>query len=221
MNVLFVLCTQSLHFNLYTPGILYLFPGLHTQYWRVLDEQPQPKGQWLILLVDRDSAKATKRPATESSRGSRRGPLKFPMTPGSMYSRAGRLRRAIIPCGWGRGGWDSSRYPLGDPGGWKWKGDGNAGGPLNPQNSKPWTRGAVETPRPGRRTKMLRRGWWQTFLRFQRSRHHKAATALMCWKLALGMADIALIQEPWVQGGQIRGLGGTGALFFRRCTVQL
>jgi hypothetical protein len=44
--------------------------------------------------------------------------------------------------------------------------------------------------------------------------HSKAAAALLCHKLALGKADIALIQEPWVQGGQIRGLSGTGGTIF-------
>jgi hypothetical protein len=39
--------------------------------------------------------------------------------------------------------------------------------------------------------------------------HNKAATTVLSQKLAMGKADIALIQEPWVQGGQIRGLGGT------------
>jgi hypothetical protein len=34
--------------------------GLHKEYWRVLDEQPEPKGQQIILLVDRDLSKAIK-----------------------------------------------------------------------------------------------------------------------------------------------------------------
>jgi hypothetical protein len=37
-----------------------LNPGLSTEDWRVLDKQPEPKGHRLILLVDRDSAKAIK-----------------------------------------------------------------------------------------------------------------------------------------------------------------
>jgi hypothetical protein len=36
--------------------------------------------------------------------------------------------------------------------------------------------------------------------------HSKAAMALLCRKLATGEIDIALIQEPWVYGDQIRGL---------------
>jgi hypothetical protein len=29
-----------------------LNPGLHAEYWRVLDKEQKPKGQWLTLLVD-------------------------------------------------------------------------------------------------------------------------------------------------------------------------
>jgi hypothetical protein len=36
-------------------GIKNLNPGLHIEHWRVLDRQPEPKGQRLILLIDRDS----------------------------------------------------------------------------------------------------------------------------------------------------------------------
>jgi hypothetical protein len=42
--------------------------------------------------------------------------------------------------------------------------------------------------------------------------HSKAASATFCQRLAEGKADIALIQEPWVHRGQVRGLtilGGT------------
>jgi hypothetical protein len=45
--------------------------------------------------------------------------------------------------------------------------------------------------------------------------HSKAATALLCRKLATGEIDIALIQEPWVYGDRIRGLCNIkGTLFF-------
>jgi hypothetical protein len=44
--------------------------------------------------------------------------------------------------------------------------------------------------------------------------HSKAATALSCQKLALGKTDIGFIWEPWVQGGKIRGIGGTGGTIF-------
>jgi hypothetical protein len=42
--------------------------------------------------------------------------------------------------------------------------------------------------------------------------HSKAALATLCQQLAEGKADVALIQEPWIYRGQIRGLtnfGGT------------
>jgi hypothetical protein len=39
--------------------------------------------------------------------------------------------------------------------------------------------------------------------------------AVLKQKLAMGNTDIALIQEPWGQGGQIRGSGGT---FVFSCT---
>jgi hypothetical protein len=32
-----------------------LNPGLHTEHWRVLNKQPEPKGLKLILFTDRDS----------------------------------------------------------------------------------------------------------------------------------------------------------------------
>jgi hypothetical protein len=38
-----------------------LNPGLHTEHWRVLNKQPEPKGLRLILLIDRDSYTYIKR----------------------------------------------------------------------------------------------------------------------------------------------------------------
>lgn len=32
-----------------------LNPGIHTEYWRILDKEPEPKDQRLILLTDWDS----------------------------------------------------------------------------------------------------------------------------------------------------------------------
>jgi hypothetical protein len=32
--------------------------------------------------------------------------------------------------------------------------------------------------------------------------HSKAAAMILSWKLAMGKADIALIQESWVQGAK-------------------
>jgi hypothetical protein len=46
---------------------------------------------------------------------------------------------------------------------------------------------------------------------FQINLHHsKSAMAALCQQLAEGRADIALIQEPWLYKGQIRGLTNTG-----------
>ncbi|PNF33649.1 hypothetical protein B7P43_G12928 [Cryptotermes secundus] len=38
-----------------------LIPGLHTESWRILDRKSEPKGQRLILLIDRDSLSVIKR----------------------------------------------------------------------------------------------------------------------------------------------------------------
>jgi hypothetical protein len=54
-----------------------LNPGLHMETWRVLDSRDEPIGRRLILLVDRDSAKIIKGPATKSSRDCLRALLKY------------------------------------------------------------------------------------------------------------------------------------------------
>jgi hypothetical protein len=38
-----------------------LNPGLHTEHWRVLNKQPEPKGLRLILFIDTDSYISIKR----------------------------------------------------------------------------------------------------------------------------------------------------------------
>jgi hypothetical protein len=49
----------------------------------------------------------------------------------------------------------------------------------------------------------------------QISLHHiKAATMVLCQQLAEGMADVALIQEPWIYRGQIRGITNSGRTIF-------
>jgi hypothetical protein len=48
--------------------------------------------------------------------------------------------------------------------------------------------------------------------------YSKAAIIVLRQKLVMGKADIALIQEPWIQIGQIIGLGGT--FCFQWHTVQ-
>ena len=42
--------------------------------------------------------------------------------------------------------------------------------------------------------------------------HSRAASALMCMKLLADNIDVALIQEPWLSGGKIRGLRCKGGL---------
>jgi hypothetical protein len=44
--------------------------------------------------------------------------------------------------------------------------------------------------------------------------HSKAATAALCQQLAEGKADVALIQEPWLYKGRIRGLTNTGGTVY-------
>jgi hypothetical protein len=44
--------------------------------------------------------------------------------------------------------------------------------------------------------------------------HSKAAMAVLCQQLAGGMTDVALLQEPWIYGDQIRGITNTGGTIF-------
>jgi hypothetical protein len=44
--------------------------------------------------------------------------------------------------------------------------------------------------------------------------HSKAAMAVRRQQLAEGLADVALIQEPWIYRGQIRGLTNSGGTIF-------
>jgi hypothetical protein len=48
--------------------------------------------------------------------------------------------------------------------------------------------------------------------------HSKEATAVLCQQLAKGKADVALIQEPWLYKGQIRGLTNTGGTIYSAAT---
>jgi hypothetical protein len=38
-----------------------LYPGLNTEHWKVLDKQSEPKGQRLIMHIDRDSLKTIRK----------------------------------------------------------------------------------------------------------------------------------------------------------------
>jgi hypothetical protein len=49
--------------------------------------------------------------------------------------------------------------------------------------------------------------------------HSKAATVVLNQKLATEKAGIVLIQEPWIQGGQMKRSGALGALCFQWHTV--
>jgi hypothetical protein len=50
---------------------------------------------------------------------------------------------------------------------------------------------------------------------FQINLHHsKAAMATLCQQLAQGKADVALIHEPWLYKGQIRGLTNIGGTVY-------
>jgi hypothetical protein len=49
-----------------------LNPGLNTEHWRVLDKQSEPKGQRLILHIDRDSYTSIRGPDTRSLQDSHR-----------------------------------------------------------------------------------------------------------------------------------------------------
>jgi splicing factor 45 len=44
--------------------------------------------------------------------------------------------------------------------------------------------------------------------------HSKAATAALCQQLTEGNADVALIQEPWLYSGRIKGLTNTGGTVY-------
>ena len=50
--------------------------------------------------------------------------------------------------------------------------------------------------------------------------HCKAATALLERQLKLNKFDIALIQEPYIYKGAIRGLGGTGGTIYQHCSTN-
>jgi hypothetical protein len=52
--------------------------------------------------------------------------------------------------------------------------------------------------------------------------HSKAATVVLSWKLAMGKDDIALIQAPRVQGGQVRVIRGHWGTFSgTQCNVKI
>jgi hypothetical protein len=82
-------------------------------------------------------------------------------------------------------------------------------------NSNPLLRGTIRGANPNdvfhldKVTLALKRKFIQINLH-----HSKAATALLCHKLAIGKMDVALIQEPWVHGDRIRGLCNRWGILF-------
>jgi hypothetical protein len=53
-----------------------LNPGIHIEHWRVLDRQPEPKGQRLILLIDWDTLTVIKGTRCEIFTGLTQGTVK-------------------------------------------------------------------------------------------------------------------------------------------------
>jgi hypothetical protein len=49
-----------------------LNPGLHTEHWKMLNKQPEPKGLRLILFIDRDSYTCIRRTGHRFLQGSYR-----------------------------------------------------------------------------------------------------------------------------------------------------
>jgi hypothetical protein len=90
-----------------------LNPGLHTEYWRVLDKQPEPKGQRLILLVDQDLAKAIKETSYRIFMGLVEGTFKVLNDPREnlQWGKETAASLSSLTSG-GEGGWDCYRYPL-------------------------------------------------------------------------------------------------------------
>jgi hypothetical protein len=75
-------------------------PGLHTEHWRVLDKQSEPKGHRLILLIDRDSLTAIKRAGYKILTGLSQGTVKSPERSRSTTSKGRSCdRRSILGIG--------------------------------------------------------------------------------------------------------------------------
>jgi hypothetical protein len=53
-----------------------LNPGLHTEHWRILDKQPEPKGERLNILIHQDSHTAIKGTGYKILTGLSRGTVK-------------------------------------------------------------------------------------------------------------------------------------------------
>jgi hypothetical protein len=64
-----------------------LNPGLHTEHWRILDKQSEPKGQRLILLIDRDSYTTIKRTGHKIFTRLSQGPFNVLSDPEAQYQQ--------------------------------------------------------------------------------------------------------------------------------------
>jgi hypothetical protein len=64
-------------------------PGLHTEHWRVPDNQSEPKGQRLILLIDWDSLTAIKMTGYKIFTGLSQGIVKVLKDPEAQHQKEG------------------------------------------------------------------------------------------------------------------------------------
>jgi hypothetical protein len=76
-----------------------LNPGLHTEYWRALDKQPELKGQRLILLIDRDSYNTIKRTGYKILTGLLEGTIKVLHDPEAQHQEEAVADTASLASG--------------------------------------------------------------------------------------------------------------------------
>jgi hypothetical protein len=75
----------------------------------------------------------------------------------------------------------------------------------------------VETETPPRKIKeQVKKTKVTKFVQIN-SHNSKAATTVLYWQVTVGIADVALIQEPWIYGGQTRGSTKSGETIFFCC----
>jgi hypothetical protein len=67
--------------------IKYLNPGLHTEHWRMLNKQPEPKGLRLILSIDRDSYTCIRRTGHRIFTGFSQGTVKVLRDPEAQHQQ--------------------------------------------------------------------------------------------------------------------------------------
>jgi hypothetical protein len=68
-----------------------LNPGLHTEHWRVLNKQPEPKGLRLILFIDRDSYTCIRRTGHRIFTGLTQGTVKVLRDPEAQNQKENRI----------------------------------------------------------------------------------------------------------------------------------